>query len=183
MPSRPDVEEDECPGSPSPLDSESLDLSGANLSYVVVVAVIALVALGFAVALRSRCSRADQGTEKMQEHRAGGAGGRVGVPHPAVPTLAGFAVLVFVLLILLPADTAVDPHRPLGLLRRRRRCSPPPSATLGMWLATRANVRVAAAAREPDGAAEAMRIAFRTGGVVGMSSPSASACSAPRSSC
>ena len=36
-----------------------------------------------------------------------------------------------------------------------------------MWLATRANVRVAAAAREANGAATAMQIAFRTGGVVG----------------
>ncbi|HUX71241.1 MAG TPA: sodium-translocating pyrophosphatase, partial [Cellulomonadaceae bacterium] len=40
---------------------------------------------------------------------------------------------------------------------------------LGMWLATRANVRVAAAANQPNGRAEGARIAFRTGGVVGMS--------------
>ena len=40
---------------------------------------------------------------------------------------------------------------------------------LGMWLATRANVRVAAAASEPGGRAEGARIAFRTGGFVGMS--------------
>ena len=37
---------------------------------------------------------------------------------------------------------------------------------VGMWLATRANVRVAAAANETGGA-RAMQIAFRTGGVVG----------------
>ena len=36
-----------------------------------------------------------------------------------------------------------------------------------MGLATRANLRVAAAAREDNGAATAMQIAFRTGGVVG----------------
>jgi K(+)-stimulated pyrophosphate-energized sodium pump len=40
-------------------------------------------------------------------------------------------------------------------------------AYLGMGLATRANLRVAAAARETDGAANAVKIAFRTGGVVG----------------
>lgn len=39
---------------------------------------------------------------------------------------------------------------------------------LGMWLATRANIRVAAASNEPRGREKAMRIAFRTGGVVGM---------------
>src|SRR4029453_6539555 len=38
---------------------------------------------------------------------------------------------------------------------------------LGMWLAVRANVRVAAAARD-SGRDEGMRIAFRTGGSVGM---------------
>ena len=37
----------------------------------------------------------------------------------------------------------------------------------GMWLAVRANVRVADAARNKDGA-KAVQIAFRTGGVVGM---------------
>jgi K(+)-stimulated pyrophosphate-energized sodium pump len=40
-------------------------------------------------------------------------------------------------------------------------------AYLGMGLATRANLRVAAAAREPNGAENAVKIAFRTGGVVG----------------
>ena len=38
---------------------------------------------------------------------------------------------------------------------------------LGMWLATRANIRVAAAAQN-EGREVAMRIAFRTGGTVGM---------------
>src|SRR5690606_41911845 len=39
---------------------------------------------------------------------------------------------------------------------------------LGMWLATQANLRVAAASRESGGREKAMRIAFRTGGTVGM---------------
>ena len=38
----------------------------------------------------------------------------------------------------------------------------------GMWLATRANVRVAAAANGDGGREKAMQIAFRTGGAVGM---------------
>ena len=46
--------------------SDTLDLSGANLTYVVVVAAIALVALGFAVSLRRSVLAAGQGTEKMQ---------------------------------------------------------------------------------------------------------------------
>ena len=40
---------------------------------------------------------------------------------------------------------------------------------LGMWLAVRANVRVAAAAMQPDGRRHGAKIAFNTGGVVGMS--------------
>ena len=47
-------------------DGGSIDLSAANVSYVVVVAAIALVALGFAVALRKSVLAAPQGTEKMQ---------------------------------------------------------------------------------------------------------------------
>src|SRR5690606_976876 len=43
---------------------------------------------------------------------------------------------------------------------------------MGMWLAVRGNLRVAAAARGTEGGADperaAMRIAFRTGGVAGM---------------
>ena len=45
------------------------------------------------------------------------------------------------------------------------------SATIGyfgMWLATRANVRVAAAANGDGGREKAMQIAFRTGGAVGL---------------
>ena len=38
---------------------------------------------------------------------------------------------------------------------------------MGMWLAVRGNVRVAAAAKD-SGEHAAMRIAFRTGGVAGM---------------
>ena len=38
---------------------------------------------------------------------------------------------------------------------------------MGMWLAVRGNVRVAAAANE-SGEQKAMKIAFRTGGVAGM---------------
>jgi K(+)-stimulated pyrophosphate-energized sodium pump len=81
-------------------------------------------------------------------------------------TLAAFAVLALVLLSLLPADTAgIRIGRSVYFV-----IGPGFSAFIayaGMGLATRANLRVAAAAREADGAATAMRIAFRTGGVVG----------------
>jgi K(+)-stimulated pyrophosphate-energized sodium pump len=144
----------------------SLDLSGANVSYVVVVAAIALVALGFAVSLRSSVLTAGTGTEKMQSIAAAVQEGATAFLTRQFRTLAGFAVLAVVLLSLLPADTAgIRIGRSLFFVIGAGFSSF--IAYAGMGLATRANLRVAAAAREADGAAKAMQIAFRTGGVVG----------------
>jgi K(+)-stimulated pyrophosphate-energized sodium pump len=81
-------------------------------------------------------------------------------------TLSIFVVLVFFLLFLLPADsTAEKIGRSLFFV-----VGAVFSATtgyMGMWLAVRGNVRVAAAAKD-QGENAAMRIAFRTGGVAGM---------------
>ncbi len=147
-------------------DGETLDLSGGNVTYVVVVAVIALVALGFAFALRNSVLAAGQGTDTMQSIAAAVQEGASAFLTRQFKTLAGFAVLALTLLTLLPADTAeIRVGRSLFFLLGAAF-----SAFIGfagMGLATRANVRVAAAAREENGAANAMRIAFRTGGVVG----------------
>jgi K(+)-stimulated pyrophosphate-energized sodium pump len=146
--------------------SDSLDLSGANLTYVVVVAAIALVALGFAVSLRSSVLAAGQGTEKMQSIAAAVQEGAAAFLTRQFKTLAAFAVLALVLLSLLPAYTAgIRIGRSVNLVIGAGFSAF--IAYAGMGLATRANLRVAAAAREADGAATAMRIAFRTGGVVG----------------
>ena len=148
--------------------SDTLDLSGANITYVVVVAVIALVALGFAVALRTQRARGRPGHREDAGDRRRRAGGRLRVPDPAVQDAGLFAVLALVLLILLPADTAsIRIGRSVFFL-----VGAVFSAFIGyagMSLATRANVRVAAAARRrADGAARGHAIAFRTGGVVGI---------------
>ncbi|GAA3792009.1 sodium-translocating pyrophosphatase [Sphaerisporangium flaviroseum] len=81
-------------------------------------------------------------------------------------TLAVFVVLIPFLLFLLPAaSTSVAIGRSaffvVGALFSAL------TGFIGMWLAVRGNVRVAAAAREA-GEKVAMRIAFRTGGVAGM---------------
>jgi K(+)-stimulated pyrophosphate-energized sodium pump len=146
--------------------SDTVDLSGANVTYVVMVAVIALVALGFAVALRKSVLEAGQGTEKMQSIAAAVQEGATAFLTRQFKTLAAFAVLALVLLSLLPADTAgIRIGRSVYFIIGAGFSSF--IAYAGMGLATRANLRVAAAAREADGAATAMRIAFRTGGVVG----------------
>src|SRR5205814_5263171 len=83
-------------------------------------------------------------------------------------TLAVFSIIVFVLLLLLPVNeggTSVRIGRAIFFL-----IGAAFSATvgyIGMTMATRANVRVAAAARE-GGAKQGFHIAFRTGGIVGM---------------
>ncbi len=153
-------------GHPLAATGETLDLTGGNLSYVVVVAVIALVALGFAFALRKEVLAAGQGTEKMQGIATAVQEGASAFLTRQFKTLAGFAVLALILLSLLPADSlSIRFGRSLFFVLGAS--SSAFIAWAGMGLATRANLRVAAAAREANGAATAMKIAFRTGGVVG----------------
>ena len=81
-------------------------------------------------------------------------------------TLAIFAVLVFFLLFLLPAETQNERiGRSLFFLVGAVFSGI--TGYMGMWLAVRGNVRVANAANT-SGEQEAMKIAFRTGGVAGM---------------
>lgn len=149
-----------------------ISLSGGNVSYVVIAAVIALVALGFAAALIQLVLKADRGTTKMQEIAGAVQEGASAYVVRQLRTVAIFGVLVFILLYFLPthgiegSETAVRVGRSVFFV-----VGAVFSATIGatgMALATRANLRVAAAARAGEGGREgAMRIAFRTGGVVG----------------
>src|SRR5450830_2040241 len=82
-------------------------------------------------------------------------------------TLVLFAAVVFGLLFLLPGDTGIKVGRSVLFLVGAGFSAA--IGYLGMSLAVRANVRVAAAAQHPNGRTEGARIAFRTGGgVVGM---------------
>ncbi|MFD6639787.1 sodium-translocating pyrophosphatase [Micromonospora chalcea] len=153
-------------------DGGALSLTGANVTYVVIAAVIALVALVFAAALTRAVLAAGTGTPKMQEISGAVQEGASAYLLRQFRTLAIFVAIAVVLLFLLPVhdtdgnETLVKVGRSaffvVGALF---------SAFIGgagMWLATRANLRVAAAAREREGGREgAMKIAFRTGGVVG----------------
>jgi len=149
------------------LAAESLELSGGDRGLVAVVAVIALAALAVGYVFRQQVLAAGQGTAKMQSISEAVQEGAAAYLNRQFRTLSVFAVVVFGLLFLLPADdTAQRIGRSVFFL-----VGAAFSATigyLGMWLSTRANVRVAAAANEPNGRENAMRIAFRTGGVVGM---------------
>ncbi|QKE83626.1 sodium-translocating pyrophosphatase [Arthrobacter sp. NEB 688] len=148
-------------------ESGGLELTGSNLTLVVTVAVIALVSLAMGVVFRRQVLAADPGTEKMQEIGAAVEEGAQAYLSRQFRTLGIFVVLVFGLLFLLPADTfGVRVGRSaffvVGALFSAA------IGYLGMSLAVKANVRVASAARQPGGRDLGMKIAFRTGGVVGM---------------
>ena len=147
--------------------SSALDLTGLNLALVVTVAVIALVSLGMGFVFRGQVLAADPGTDKMQEIGAAVEEGAQAYLARQFKTLSVFVVLVFGLLLLLPADTAGVRWGRSGFFVVGALFSAL-IGYLGMRLATKANVRVASAARHENGRDNGMRIAFRTGGAVGM---------------
>jgi K(+)-stimulated pyrophosphate-energized sodium pump len=139
---------------------------GGDYTVVVIIAIIAALALGVAAVFGRQVLAASQGTPKMQDISKAVQEGADAYLRRQFTTLAPFALLIFAILFVLPADnTSVRVGRSIffligalfsGLV-----------GFVGMKFATRANVRVAAAA-QAVGAKPAMRIAFRSGGVVGM---------------
>ncbi|MCF4119572.1 sodium-translocating pyrophosphatase [Antribacter sp. KLBMP9083] len=144
-----------------------LALGTTSITVVAVIAVIGLAALGCALVLRRQVLAAPEGTAKMQDIARAVQEGASAYLNRQFRTLALFAVVVFALLFLLPGDGGVRLGRSVAFLVGASFSAA--IGYLGMWLAVRANVRVAAAATRPNGRAEGARIAFRTGGVVGMS--------------
>jgi K(+)-stimulated pyrophosphate-energized sodium pump len=142
-----------------------VSLSGGNFAFVAVVAVIALVAIAMALVFRGEVLAAGEGTENMQTIGRAVQEGASAYLTRQFKTLAVFAVIAFALLFVLPGDTGVRIGRSIFFLVGAGFSAM--IGYLGMWLAVRANVRVAAAARDV-GRDPAMRIAFRTGGTVGM---------------
>ncbi len=145
----------------------ALDLTGTNQTLVITVAAIALVALVMGFVFRGQVLAADPGTEKMQEIGAAVEEGAQAYLTRQFKTLAIFVVLVFGLLLLLPADTDGVRWGRSGFFILGAVFSGA-IGFLGMSLAVKANVRVASAARHEGGRDLGMKIAFRTGGVVGM---------------
>jgi K(+)-stimulated pyrophosphate-energized sodium pump len=144
----------------------TVDLSGGNLILVVIVGVIALVALVMAVVFRGQVLAAGEGTENMRTIARAVQEGANAYLTRQFRTLAIFAAIAFFALLALPADdTTVRIFRSVFFL-----VGAGFSATvgyLGMNLAVRANLRVAAAANT-EGREPAMTIGLRTGAMVGM---------------
>ncbi|MFG1633287.1 sodium-translocating pyrophosphatase [Pseudonocardia alni] len=147
--------------------AQGLELGGGDLAIVGVVAVVALVALVVGGLLLREVLSYGEGTPNMQEIGRAVQEGATAYLNRQFRTLAIFAAIVFVLLFALPAE---DLGERIGrsIFFVVGAVFSAIIGYLGMWLATRANIRVAAASRETGGREKATRIAFRTGGVVGM---------------
>ncbi|WP_434593680.1 sodium-translocating pyrophosphatase [Streptomyces sp. A5-4] len=154
-------------------------LTDGNRIIVIVIAVVALTALVVAQVLTRQVLAAGEGTDKMKEIAAAVQEGANAYLARQLRTLGIFAVAVFFLLLLLPADNwSQRAGRSVFFLVGAGFSAA--TGYIGMRLAVRSNVRVAAAAREATPAEgepekdltavshKAMKIAFRTGGVVGM---------------
>jgi len=144
-----------------------ITVTGSDQAILIGVAVVAVIALVIAFVLRAGVLAAGKGTPKMQEISEAVQEGAAAYLGRQFRTLSVFVAIVFVLLFALPTDTTSERiGRSIAFLFGALF-----SASIGyfgMWLATRANVRVAAAANGDGGREKAMQIAFRTGGAVGL---------------
>ncbi|GAB3719713.1 sodium-translocating pyrophosphatase [Amycolatopsis oliviviridis] len=149
------------------LAAGELTLTGGGYTIVGVIAVVALAALVIGYVLLKEVLAAGQGTTKMQDIAKAVQEGAAAYLKRQRNTLVIFGGIVFVLLFALPAD---DWNEKIGrsIFFLVGAAFSFAIGYLGMWLATQANLRVAAASREEGGREKAMRVAFRTGGVVGM---------------
>jgi K(+)-stimulated pyrophosphate-energized sodium pump len=143
-------------------------LTGGDVVLVTIILVIALGALGFAGYLVRAVMAADQGTTTMREIAQAVQEGAGAYLRRQFRTLAVFAVIVFLLLLVLPVtDGGWGTRVGRALFFLLGAVFSALVGFIGMSLATRGNVRVAAAART-GGYQPAFRIAYRTGGVCGM---------------
>ena len=144
----------------------AVDVSGGNLVLVIVVALIALGALGMAAMFRNEVLAAAEGTDNMKNIAQAVQEGANAYLTRQFRTLAIFAAVAFFALLVLPADdVTVRIFRSVFFLVGAGFSAA--VGFLGMNLAVRANLRVAAAA-QTTGREAAMTIGLRTGAMVGM---------------
>jgi K(+)-stimulated pyrophosphate-energized sodium pump len=143
-----------------------VDVSGGNQTLVIVVAVIALGALAMAWMFRNQVMAAGEGTDNMKNIAQAVQEGANAYLTRQFRTLAIFAAIAFFVLLALPADNMnVRIGRSIFFVLGAGFSAA--IGYLGMSLAVRANLRVAAAANT-EGRDPAMHIGFRTGAFVGM---------------
>jgi K(+)-stimulated pyrophosphate-energized sodium pump len=145
-----------------------LAITSGQRGFVFVILAVAVLALIYSYVLVREVLAADTGTPNMQSISKAVQEGAAAYLNRQFRTLGVFSIIVFVLLLILPVNDG-------GLPVRIGRAvfflvGAAFSATvgyIGMTMATRSNVRVAAAARGGE-AGRGFHISFRTGGIVGM---------------
>ncbi len=143
-----------------------VEVEGTDFVLVALVAAIALGSLAMAALFRSQVLAAGEGTENMRRIAQAVQEGANAYLTRQFRTLAIFAGIAFFALMALPADDlTVRLFRSVFFLVGAGFSAA--IGYLGMSLAVRANLRVAAAANE-QGRDPAMNIGFRTGAFVGM---------------
>src|SRR3954467_15713677 len=148
------------------ISPDVVHLSGGNLVLVIIVLLIALGALAMAYMFRQEVLAAGEGTDNMKNIAHAVQEGANAYLQRQFRTLAVFAVVAFFALMLLPADDwGVRIGRSIFFLFGAGFSAA--VGYLGMNLAVRANLRVAAAAND-EGRDPAINIGFRTGAMVGM---------------
>src|ERR1700733_6592457 len=144
-----------------------VSVSGGNLTWVVIVAVVALAALGVAGVLVREVLAASQGTAKMQEIAKAVQDGAAAYLRRQFRTLGVFVFAIFWILLILPVEGGDGVRWGRSIFFLLGALFSGLTGFTGMSLCVRGNVRVAAAAKE-SGARQAMRIAFRCGGGAGV---------------
>jgi K(+)-stimulated pyrophosphate-energized sodium pump len=143
-------------------------LSGGDVVLAAIALVVGLGALAFAYVLVRNVLAADQGTTTMREIARAVQEGAAAYLRRQFRTLAVFAVIVFLLLLALPVtEGGWNARIGRALFFLLGAVFSALVGFIGMTLATRGNVRVAAAARV-GGYRPSFRLAYRTGGVCGM---------------
>lgn len=122
-------------------------LTDDNRLIVMVIGVVALAALAVAGVLVRQVLAVSEGTDSMKKIAAAVQEGANAYLGRQLRTLAVFAAVVFFLLMLLPAD---DWNQRAGrsIFFLIGAVFSATTGYIGMWLAVRSNVRVAAAARK-----------------------------------
>ena len=143
-----------------------VELAGGNFVLVIVVLLIALGALGMAAMFRKEVLSAAEGTDNMKNIAHAVQEGADAYLRRQFRTLGIFAAIAFVALLALPAESVgVRIGRSVFFVLGAGFSAA--IGYLGMALAVRANLRVAAAANTV-GRDPAMKVGFRTGAFVGM---------------
>ncbi|MFC5064400.1 sodium-translocating pyrophosphatase [Actinomycetospora atypica] len=147
--------------------AQGVEFSSSEYTVVIGVAVIAVIALVVGFVLRSQVLAADEGTQNMRDIGRAVQEGAQAFLNRQFKTLAPFIIVVFLVLFALPAtSTGERIGRSIAFVFGALFSMA--IGYLGMNLATKANIRVAAASTTEGGRDKGARIAFRTGGFVGM---------------